>query len=92
MSNRRPNKYDSDSKHAYYGIFFWFSTYTEIKDNSVQKGLVDWFLQDWGFVAPTNCGKKGIKAAKATFISNRWESFKKYVLLNKDFYIEQLYT
>lgn len=92
MRDRRPNKYHPDSKHAYFGIYNWFSEYTDIKDRSVQKGLVEWFLKDWEFVPPKNIGKKGTNRAAAMFISNRWESFKKYVLLNKDFYIEQLYT
>lgn len=90
MSRRPPNRFDRESVHAYYGIFSWFSQYTDIKDACVQKGLVDWFLQDYGFVDPEAVGKKKVKAARAMFISNRWETFKKYVLCNYKLYPEDV--
>ena len=76
-----PTRYDRQAYHANYGIVNWF-TKIGITDQRQQSELMEKFLTSNNFVPKTD-GNKDIGRVKASFISNRFSDFTKFVLDNK---------
>jgi hypothetical protein len=84
MSKRPPNRFSKQRFHNDYGIRNWFEK-IDIKNRQIQDGLIQMFLEDFGFKGQDH-------AAKVAFIQNRWGKFTKYIQANHKFYLEIKYT
>ena len=78
---KAPNKFSRDFQHRAFGIDNWLRG-QQIFDAAIQKEILDLFLSDNGFVAPTN-GKKAILRAKSAFMQNRFNKFCDFALKYK---------
>lgn len=77
---RYPTRHDRPSYHAQYGILNWLEK-VGITDHQQQDKLIDDFLATKDF--KLNGKDKDATKVKASFISNRFGEFSKFVLNNK---------
>jgi hypothetical protein len=76
-----PTRYDRQAYHAKFGIVNWL-TRVGISNPAEQDRLIDKFLELHNFV-PKNDGVKDADRVKASFVSNRFGEFTKFVLNDK---------
>ena len=79
MTQRHPTRHDKQSYHAHYGVVNWLVK-IGVTEKEDQNDLIERFLEDNNFVMKATT-KEPIQV-KASFISNRFKEFTKFVFQN----------